>query len=596
MFAPTRSRFAVALTIALAVSTGPAAAQQPTVKETVVVTGTVAPESLLNIGRPLVLVTGEELRRLPIISVADALRLIASVDVRSRGPVGVQSDFSIRGAAFGQALVLVDGVRLNDAQSGHHNSDIPVPLEEIERIEVLLGAGSSLHGADATGGTVNIITRPKGRRLLANVTAGQHGLVHASATLGTTRGLVGHVLSGSFSRSDGFIPARDHDVRVGRYQATFGRDTTAALGFVNKEFGAKGFYGPAPSREWTDQLLATVQHRYARDGRWHATADAAYRTHGDRFIYDERNPALSDNRHRTHAVGANLRWHGAVSPRTQVSLAASGGRDAIDSNNLGNHNFGRGSLAAEVRQSLGTRVVLHPGVRVDSYSRFGSSWSPSVSISGWTSDRLKLRTSAGRAFRVPTFTELFYTDPNHQGAGSLLPETAWSADAGADVFGRSWTAGATFFTRWEANVVDWVRPSPAVRWRTANIRDVQTRGLELSLNRRWEAGARAGMQYAWADANAPALHLLSKYLLDYARHSLVASASGEWRRVRIGSRTEWKRRVDSRSAWTLDAQMGLVLRRAELYAQVTNALNEDYQEIRGVDMPGRWFRVGIKLR
>jgi outer membrane cobalamin receptor len=157
--------------------------------------------------------TGENVRRLPIVSVADALRLIASIDVRSRGPFDVQSDFSFRGAAFGQALVLVDGVRLNDAQSGHHNSDIPVPLEVIERIEVLLGTGSSLHGADATGGTVNIITRPNGRRLLANVAAGQHGLVDASATLGTTRGHIGHVVSGSFSRSDGFMPARDHDVR-----------------------------------------------------------------------------------------------------------------------------------------------------------------------------------------------------------------------------------------------------------------------------------------------------------------------------------------------------------------------------------------------
>ena len=596
MCAPIPFRLAVALTIVLALCTGSAAAQQPTVKETVVVTATVAPESLLNVGRTLLLVTGEELRQLPIESVVDVLRLFASVDVRSRGPFGVQSDVSIRGAAFGQALVLVDGVRLNDAQSGHHNSDIPVPLEEIERVEVLLGTGSSLHGADATGGTVNIITRPKGRRLLANVAAGQHRLVDASATLGTTHGPIGHVVSGSFSRSDGFIRARDHDVRVGRYQATLGRDTTARVGFVDKEFGANGFYGPAPSREWTDQLLATVQHRYVRDGRWSAIADASYRTHGDRFIYDARNPALSDNRHRTHAVGANLRWHGPVSPGTHVSLAAGGARDAIDSNNLGNHNFAVGSLAAEIRQSVGPHVVLHPGVRVDRYDRFGTSWSPSVSISGWTSERLRLRTSAGHAFRVPTFTELFYTDPNHQGAGSLLPETAWSVDAGADVFGRSWTAGATFFTRWEHDVVDWVRPSPAVRWRTANIRDVQTRGLELSLNRRWDAGARTGIQYAWVDADAPSLHLLSKYLLDYARHALVASASGEWRRVRIGSRAEWKRRVDRRSYGTLDAQIGLVLRRTELYAQVTNALGEDYQEIRGVDMPGRWFRVGMKLR
>lgn len=596
MFTPIPSRFTVALAIALAVLPASVAAQQPTVKETVVVTATVAPESLLNVGRTVVLVTGEELRQLPIVSVADVLRLVASVDVRSRGPLGVQSDLSIRGAAFGQALVLLNGIRLNDAQSGHHNSDIPVPLEEIERVEVLLGTGSSLHGADATGGTVNIITRPNGRRLMANVAAGQYGLIDASATLGTTRGPVGHVVSGSFSRSDGFMPARDHVVRLGRYQATIGRATTATLGIVDKEFGANGFYGPAPSREWTDQLFTTVQHRHARDSRWYASADASYRTHGDRFIYDGRNPALADNSHRTHAVEANLRWYSAVSPKTQLSLAASGGRDAIQSNNLGRHDFTRGSLAAEVRQSLGPRVVLHPGVRVDRYSRFGTSWSPSIAISGSASDRLKLRASAGHAFRVPTFTELFYTDPNHHGAGALSPETAWSADAGADLFTGSWTAGATFFTRWEDNVIDWVRPSASVRWRTANIRNVSTQGLETSLQRRLDAGGQFRLQYTRLTSDATALGLLSKYVLDYARHSLAASGSSEWKDVRLGSRAEWKRRMDGRSYWTVDIQTSRAIRRAEVYVQVMNLFNQNYEEIRGVDMPGRWLTAGVKLK
>ena len=92
---------------------------------------------------------------LPVHTIADVLRLASSVDIRARGERGVQTDFAVRGANFGQMLVLIDGVRLNDAQSGHHNGDIPVPLDAVERIEVLYGPGSSLFGADAFGGTVN---------------------------------------------------------------------------------------------------------------------------------------------------------------------------------------------------------------------------------------------------------------------------------------------------------------------------------------------------------------------------------------------------------------------------------------------------------
>src|SRR6185436_14184725 len=114
---------------------------------------------------------------LPVRSVADVLRLAASVDVRARGGAGVQSDFAVRGASFGQMLVLVDGVRLNDAQSGHHNGDIPVTVEDIERIEILHGPGSSLFGADAFGGTVNVITRREVTPASAVLETGSYGLV-----------------------------------------------------------------------------------------------------------------------------------------------------------------------------------------------------------------------------------------------------------------------------------------------------------------------------------------------------------------------------------------------------------------------------------
>jgi outer membrane cobalamin receptor len=586
----------VSATVILSLGLAGAGQQQPAVRETVVVTATAAPDSLQNIGRTVVVLTGDELRQLPVVSIADALRLVSSVDVRSRGPLGVQSDVSVRGAGFGQALVLVDGVRINDAQSGHHNSDIPVPFDEIDRVEVLLGGGSSLHGADATGGAVNVITRGEGRRLSADLAAGQYGLFETAATAAISRGGIQHVLSGTFSRSDGFMPARDHTTGLGRYQATFGRMTSATLGFLDKAFGANGFYGPAPSREWTDQWLGTFRHRIAHADRWQASADASYRTHGDRFVYDERNPSLSQSRHRTHAIAANVRWHGAVAPGTQMSVVGSGGHETIASTNLGDRSFSRGSAGVEIRQSVGPNVVLHPGLRVDGYSRFGTSWSPSLAFSGWINSRVRVRSSAGHAFRVPTFTELFYVDPNHQAAGALDPETAWSADAGMDAYGGPWTMGMTVFGRWEENVIDWVRPSTAVRWRTSNIRHVDTRGVETSAQRRFGGRAQLRVQYTWLTSEAPALDLLSKYALDYARQSAAASGATGWHRMRLAARAEWKRRVDGRNYWTMDMQVARAVRRAEIYLQVANLFDRRYQEIRGVDMPGRWVKAGCSFR
>ncbi len=134
-----------ALAAALIVMAWPrtSAAQDP-IQETVVVTATASPVRLSEIGRQLLVITREQIEALPVQSVPELLSYLASVDVRTRGTSGVQADVSIRGGSFGQTLVLVDGVRMNDAQSAHHNMDLPVLLEDVERIELLAGPSASV--------------------------------------------------------------------------------------------------------------------------------------------------------------------------------------------------------------------------------------------------------------------------------------------------------------------------------------------------------------------------------------------------------------------------------------------------------------------
>ena len=409
---------------AVAQAPPPSAPASTDVRETVVVTGSVSPDALGSLGRTIVILTREDLTRLPLATPIDALRLVPSVEVRERGPRGVQADFAIRGASFGQALVLVNGARLNDAQSGHHNGDIPVSLLDVERIEVLLGGGASVHGADAVGGAVNVITRRAGPRFASDIAFGQHDLVEAAAAVSLAAQPVEHVFSGEFNRSTGFAPHRDHDVKLARYQGTFATRTTLSVAYLDKAFGAAGFYGPSPSREWTDQTLVSGEHRFEPRGTSLLSIDGAYRSHGDRFVYDWRRPAISDNQHRTHAVSANGRWRTALGAATQLSLGASAGRDEVDSTSLGEHTFSRAGGVVELRQALGSRLVVQPGVRVDHYNVFGTAWSPAIAASGWILPNLRWRTATGRSFRIPTYTELYYRDPNHLASDDLVPERA----------------------------------------------------------------------------------------------------------------------------------------------------------------------------
>lgn len=574
----------------------PAPPPEP-VRETVIVTGHAEPVPFENLSRVVVVITREEIARLPVRSVAEVLQYLSSVDVQSRGALGVQSDFSVRGAAFGRTLVLVNGVRINDAQSGHHNADIPVLLDEIDRIEVLYGQGSSLYGADAFGGTINVITRrpsPGARR--ASLSAGQFGYVDASAGASFGGGAVAHSLGIAASRSSGFMPARDFETLAASSETRFGDRGALLVSHLWKDFGANGFYGPAPSRERTNQTLVSIAGRLVRTDRGEAGLVASYRTHGDWFLYDPRSAASLPNRHRTHAVEAILKAQRVLSDRTRVNAGVTLGGDWIRSNNLGDHAFARGSAFAELQQRLGSRTLLYPGLRLDLYSTFGASAAPSVAVSTWLTRGFKARASAGRAFRIPTFTELYYQDPNHLATPTLTAEHGWEGEAGLDWIGGGWQASASLFARRESNVIDWIRASPLERWRTTNIRRVTMTGSELGVMRRAGEAGFVRLDYTHLDADAGAVDFLSKYVLDYARHKLTASASVPLPRgFALGQRLAYARRADRRASWVLDARVSRRIGPADVFVEGTNLLDEAYQEIIGVDMPGRWVRAGLTL-
>jgi vitamin B12 transporter len=566
----------------------------PPVKENVFVTATVSEIGAQSLSRTVAIVTREDLERMGSQFVVDALRLVPGIDPRARGPRDVQTDFSIRGSTFGQNLVLVDGLRLNDSQSGHHNAEIPVALGGVERIEVLYGAGSAVHGADALGGTINVISR-RGPFEAATFQAGQYGYVAAEGSIS------GRVLpsnwsaTGWASRSSGFM--FDRDFAMGG-AALRGNPTSGMMVDVRHQrraFGANGFYGPSPSKEWTDGTLAAV--RWSRTGRaWVGSVRGLYRDHHDHFLWDINRPGFAENRHRTDAVDltATLERHFSGGRRATIGLAAGG--DWITSSNLGDHSYGRASAFGELLLPIATRSTAQAGLRVDHYSTFGTSVNPSFSVMTQPSTDLRLHAGVSRAFRIPTFTELYYTDPGNFGNAQLGAESGWSLDAGADWTRHEWTFSFSPFRRWDENVIDWTKANPADRWHATNVRDVTSTGFEASASRRWSQ-ALLRVYYALLTIDAPDLNMLSKYVLEYARHQGGGSISlPVGYGIRAAVNVDHRHRVDGQSYNLVSARISRPVFRAEIFVDGTNFFNATYHEIVGVAMPGRWITVGVTLR
>lgn len=565
----------------------------PVVTQTVVVTAASQPVPLDAVARAVTLITRQEIEGLPSWSLSDLLRLSSSLDVRARGTLGVQADLSSRGGGFGQTLVLVDGVRMNDSQSGHHNADIPVPVDQIERIEIVRGTGSSLLGTDAVDGTLNIITRAGTQPIRALLEAGEHGLVKGGASGSASAGGVSASLSGWGARTSGFMFDRDAATGGASLRASLPGGRAASVSHLRNAFGANNFYGVSPSREWTDQTLVSFTDP-GGSGRWRTATRAAYRTHGDHFLWDINRPGFAENRHRTQALtaGATIR---RGQDRNWTSIGGEVGMDLIRSNNLGDHTTGHAALLVESQRGLGSRTIVYPALRYDRYSVFGDNWSPSLAAVVAIAPGIRLRGSAGRAFRVPTFTERYYRDPAHIARPDIGPERAWGVEGGLDWSGRGATATITPFWRRETDVIDWVRDVVQDPWHTANIRKVQTAGFEAGVMRAWSGGLLRA-EYTWIHSTAPSLAILSKYVLDYAPRSLAVSATLRGpAAVRLGARGDCKYRADGRSYCGVDLRVSRPVGRLDLYLDVSNVLDDRYQEISGVDAAPRWLAVGLRI-
>jgi iron complex outermembrane receptor protein len=269
----------------------------------------------------------------------------------------------------------------------------------------------------------------------------------------------------------------------------------------------------------------------------------------------------------------------------------------VTSSNLGDHAYTRGAAFGEVRLPFADRGTIQAGVRLDGYSSFGHAWSPSASAGLWVSPEVRVRGSVSRAFRIPTYTELYYRDPAHLAQADLRPERAWSVDGGVDwTPAGTWLVAASVFRRWDEDVIDWVKASPSDVWKTTNVRDVTTTGVELSAQRLWR-GVLVRASASSQTVDAPSLSLLSKYVLEYARHSAGGAVAVP---VALGLRaavTVDHRRRFAGPAYTLvSARLARAFGRAEIFVDASNLLNEDYYEVKGVAMPGRWVTAGFAIK
>lgn len=567
------------------------------ISTTVTVLGSSAPISLGQSARTVIVLDAQR-HPLAFQDVEDYLRTDASVDIQQRAPAGVLSDISVRGASFEQTLVLLNGLRMDSAETSHFNLDLPVPLGALGSIDVLHGSGSTLYGSDAIGGVVDFTTwKPDTDTLRLHAGTGSFG-ENQQSILGALLGKHwSEVIAGDRDFSTGFIADRNYRT----VDASVDMRLTSPLGSTellfagnDRAFGAAQFYGDYDSWERTKGWFAGLTQQFDS----HVGAAMGYRRHSDIFLLERNQPAGYKNEHIDDGFEGSLRDRHEIFRNTTLLTGLEETTDHIQSTNLGEHGRNRGAGYGEVEWRIPGRGSISAGLREELFS--GGRWvsSPMAAATLWLPHSFKLRSSAGYGFRIPTYIDLYYSDPTTLGNPNLRPESAWNFESGVDWYPtpRIGAILTVFYSR-QKDTIDYTRPSSSDPWQASNLPGLHLAGAESAVD--WRVNRISEVKFSWTllTGAQSALHgLESEYVFNYP----VNDARAEWRwtpthSLLLESRLGVVQRYQQTAYPVWDESLARESGRVRPYLQMTNLSNTSYDEILNVRMPGRSFVGGVEI-
>ena len=612
--------------------------------EEVSVTGSRTPLTKSQAARMVTLLDRRDIAQAPVQSINDLLKYAVGVDVRQRGPIGAQTDISIRGGTSEQIILLLNGINICDPQTGHNAMDLPVDLSEIVRIEVLEGPSGRVYGSSSLVGAINIVTRPDSETS-ANVTleGGSYGYGKVSARANLKQKAWNNQLSAGYSRSDGYSRSKagtlntDFSGSKAFYQGQFESNDVNInwhLGIADKGWGSSTSYA-SPKWQADDQYEHTTKIYSAIQAETHCgklrlMPSIYWNQNYDRYEgYRDQPEKMKYNYNRTDVYGVNLSsYFDWVAGRT--AFGAEIRNEDLVGGNLGeplsqthhikgtDRDYTLGVNRTNISGYLEHNLLLeHLTVSAglvavkNTWSNMNMSIYPGIDLSYRPNSNWKLHASYNTSLRMPSFTEMYYKLQGYQADPHLKPEEMQAVETGFTFHSSLFTFTTALWYHHGKNMIDWImdtsKGTEAV-WQSVNHTKINSLGLELGTTF-FIRNSRFAMNYSYIHQDkVQEEHIVSQYALEYLRHKLTATADVPLtKRLTLGLHFRWQDRVgqytdfdgavhDYEPYALLDARLTWLQNKWKIYAEATNLLDKRYHDYGLVEQPGRWIIVGTSIR
>ncbi len=617
------------------------------------VTASRAPLALSRQARMVTVLTHEDIAAAPVQSINDLLKYVASVDVRQRGPIGAQTDVSIRGGNYEQITVLLNGVNINDPQTGHNAFDFPVDISDIERIEVLEGPAGRVYGTSSLLGAINIVTKTHDKsQISAHAESGSYGYLSGGGRLKINNGRWNQSFSGSYTRSDGYSRSKAGDLNMdyngGKafYQGSYDDDNMIVrwhAGLSTKGYGSNSFYSNYSDEQYerTFKTYTAVQAEN-KEGLFHFHPLVYWNRNMDSFELFHDNPgAYPYNYHRTDIFGVNLNgYFDWMLGRT--AFGAEIREEDLVSGNLGepldhplhihgtDRDYTHGINRTNVQFVLEHNILLKNFTLSMGLVAVKNSWSemnmrvyPGIDASYHINSNWKVYASYNSSLRMPSVTELYYNSKGYNANKNLKPEELSSVETGIKYGGQAIQGSVSVFYNHYKNLIDWIidnRADSAVLT-TTNFGQINAVGTEFNLDMDLEQMIRGqhflkSLQVAYTYLNQDQKHyegVTSQYVLEYLRHKLTTELRiNVWKGMNLNLCYRYQKRngryatgydsitktniLRNYSPYSLlDAKLSWDKPAYSIYLKGNNITAHRYVDFGNLPQPGFWFMAGASI-
>ncbi|HPE41062.1 MAG TPA: TonB-dependent receptor plug domain-containing protein [Bacteroidales bacterium] len=596
----------------------------------------IKPELLMPMVDAITIFTAQEIQRAGVQNLQDLLQFVQGLDLKTRGNEGVQADISYRGSTFDQIAILLNGINYTDPQTGHHNLNIPIIFSEIERIEILKGPGAWSAGSIAFAGAINIIYKEKSTGGNLKLSIGDHHYTNGEVTARISKNKF-YILSGlNHSSSTGYI--NNTDFNINQFYAFAGfKDKIIGhfkfqLGFSAKDFGANSFYSLKYKDQYEETRSLISSLYYEKNfNNWRTVASVYYRQHHDMFRlfrYSAPSWYAGDNNHLTHVWGGNyqLAKHSKVG-LTTISLDARS--ESILSTNLGdlfaNPRFDfytqetiflKGKNRSHFSISLSHKFfvkkwILTLGIMESGNNDYGFKTYGGANIEYRIRPKAMINFYINNSYRLPTFTDLYYSSPSQIGNPFLKPEQTINTEISYQQTFKQFTFAGGVFYKYGFQLIDWVKLPDEEKWHSENLQNISTVGYDLSV--RYAPlnlfVKKIDLNYTYLNITPIASEYQSLYVTDYLKHQINMTLDHD---IYGPFSAFWMFSFNDRNGRYIDRitleehpypnhlivhlKISYSKDQQQIFIEISNLFNQKYFDYPHLLAPGRWIKGGVLLK